>query len=746
MDLKRSLRWRAFALAVLFGLGPAAPASPAPALHAFGQIDDRRLETLGDTSPDWLTDGRDMGSSYYSPLRAIDDHNVGQLGFAWAHALGTSRGLEASPVVVDGVMYAVGDWGRVYAVDARSGAEIWTFAPQIDGQWARYACCDVVMRGLAVWKGRVYVGATDGFLYALDAATGKEIWRADTLSAKDRAAHMPYTITGSPQIAGNVVVIGNGGADFGVRGYISAYDLGTGRQAWKFYTVPRNPALGPQLEPQLKKAIKTWDPKGSWVREGGGGTVWDGMAYDPALNLVYVGTGNASPYNIKQRSPRGGDNLYLASILAIHAESGELAWYYQEVPGECWDYDATQKFILTDLTIQGARRAVIMQASKEGFFYVLDRANGRLLAAWPFVPVNWTKGIDLRTGRPVPAKAADYTTGPKLIFPGMAGAHNWQPMSFDRKTGLVYIPAMYAPMVYIDTSGRSSAHDAGNLRRPAGLVEGTFEVVGVAPEDYDVAAMRSLYGNLPSLAQLSARAPAKPVTEGELIALDPLTGRIQWRRKGSYFWDGGVLSTAGNLVIQGDVTGRLNIYAADSGKLLRSIQTGTSIMAAPMTYKVGDTQYVAVMAGFGGGGGFSFPPDSAAYKYGNAGRILVFRLGGEVVPLPPPVELGPIPQPPALAGTTTQDIARGGILFNRYCSRCHVFGRGLLPDLRRMTPEVHEAFDDIVLRGIFAGNGMARFNDVLTAQDAKAIHAYITAQAAAAAEGQKAVTPPLHHQ
>jgi len=314
-----------------------------------------------------------------------------------------------------------------------------------------------------------------------------------------------------------------------------------------------------------------------------------------------------------------------------------------------------------------------------------------------------------------------------------------RPLDFlkTQKTGLVYIPAMIAPMVYIDTAKRS-----------AKLVEGTFEVVGIPPEDYDTAAMRSLYGKLPPLSQLSARAPAKPVTEGVLIALDPTTGHIQWRQRGSYFWDGGVMSTAGNIVVQGDVKGYLNIFAADSGKLLRSIETGTSIMAAPMTYAVDGRQYIAVMAGFGGGGGFSFPPDSAAYKYGNAGRILVFKLGGGPVPLPSPVKSEPIPQPPAILAVSKREIARGSILYNRYCSRCHVFGRGLLPDLRRIPPEIHDAFNDIVLHGIFASVGMARFSDVLTSNDAKAIHAYIIDQATTAANaknGVRVVIPPSPH-
>jgi quinohemoprotein ethanol dehydrogenase len=695
---------------------PPPPAAPATGSTPAARLDAGRLSRDASEPEQWFTSGRDGAGTYYSPLKHISADNVARLGYAWQFVLDTSRGLEATPIVIDGVMYAVGNWGRVYALDARSGRELWRRVPPVDGQWARHACCDVVNRGLAVWQGRVYVGTIDGWLEALDAATGAVVWRVDTLLGRDR--RLPYTVSGAPLIAGDVVVIGNGGADFGVRGYVSAYDLSSGALKWRFFTVPRDPALGPQDQPHLDKAARSWDPHGAW-QYGGGGTVWDGMAYDPELKLVYLGTGNASPYDARIRSPRGGDNLYLASIVAVHAESGALAWYYQQVPAERWDYTATMKMILADLQIGGRTRRVLMQAPKNGFFYVLDRATGELLSAKNFTFVNWTKGIDPKSGRPIPNPAADYAGTAKLVFPSQAGAHNWQPMSYDAATGLVYIPVIDMPMVYIDTR-----------RRPAGLVEGAFTVPGIPPEGYDPAGMRSLFGPLPALSELARQAGAPAQSRGELRAWDPVRQRVVWSQPGVSFWDGGVMSTGGGLVFRGDAAGFLNVYAAADGRLLRRVEVGTSIMAAPMTYSVAGEQYVAVMAGYGGGGGFAFPPDSAAFKYGNQGRIIALRLGGGAVPLPPPVRESPLPQPPEPEPDAAA-VARGEVLYNRYCGRCHLFGRGLLPDLRRMSPATHAIFPDIVLRGAYVSKGMARWDDVLTLADAAAIHDYIVSQARA---------------
>jgi len=683
-------------------------ASP-PSLKMSGAADFTRAVRADRGADQWLENGRDSGGTYFSPLTDVNRADVRHLGFAWAYALGTRRGLEATPLVIDGVMYAAGNFGRVYSLDAATGKLLWTYDPQIDGRWARYACCDAVNRGLAVWRGRIYVGSLDGYLHAIDAATGKRIWKVDTLIG--RARHVPYTITGAPLIAGGVVVIGNAGSDFkGVRGYVSAYDLRTGALKWRFFTVPRDPRLGPQDQPQLRRAVATWGPHYRW-KFAAGATVWDGMAYDPALKLVYIGTGNASPYG-----RQGGDDLYAACIIAIHADTGAMAWYYQVVPGDEWDYDSTQKLILTELAIGGEQRKVVIQASKDGFIYVLDRATGALISASPFAYFNWTRGLDLQTGRPIPNPHADYADKPRLISPSMAGAHSWQPMSYSSGTGLVYIPAQEAPMVYIDAA-----------RRPAGLIEGNFTVGGLFPEDYDPASLEDLFGPLPSMAVLTEDAKGGvPRSIGVLKAWDPVRRKLIWQRRLTTFWNGGVLSTAGGLVFQGDAAGFLNAYDALTGERLAHIEIGTSIMAAPMTYRVGGVQFIAFMAGYGGGTGlFSpFPEGTAAYRYGNEGRIVALRLGGPAIPKPAAAFDEPWRRPPAREGTPAR-IARGAILYNRFCGRCHVFGRGELPDLRRFVAVRGSIFDRIVLGGVLASQGMGRFDDVLSKDEVAEIHAFL---------------------
>jgi quinohemoprotein ethanol dehydrogenase len=689
-------------------------AAPPPVAH----VDAQRLADAdaGREADQWLTPGRDGAGTYYSPLDAINDKNIERLGFAWDYKLGTRRGLEATPVVVDGVMYAVGNFGRVYALDADTGRERWTYDPKVDGQWGRYACCDAVSRGLAVWKGRVYVVSLDGFLHAIDAGTGRLVWRVDTLPVR-APGEFHYFVTGAPLLAGDAIVIGNGGSDFkGARGSVSAYSLDSGKFQWRFYTVPRDPRLGAQDQPHLDAAVKTWPAKYDWSM-GGGGTAWDGLAYDPGRHLVYFGTGNASPYHGEHDRQGPGDALFVASIVAVDAESGKLAWYFQEIPGEGWDYDTVNKLVLADVEVGGKVRPAIMQASKDGFLYVLDRTTGEFLSGKQYSYVNWTQGLDPITHRPIVAAAADWGRKPALIFPAAVGAHDWQPMSFDPKTRLMYIPVIDAAMVYVDTS-----------KRRAGLIEGNFDLAFFFPEDYVPKDLESLYGKLPSLESLSGNRPP-PKSRGFIRAIEPMSGRLVWEQQTASRWDGGVLSTGGNLVVQGDAAGFLNVYAADSGKLLKRLEVGTSIMAAPMTYRSGGAQYVSVMAGFGGGVLFlPFPEDSAAFKYGNDGRIVTFKLDGGATPKPPAINEDPAPAPPPHEGNAAT-IARGELEYNRYCSRCHAFGRALLPDLRRMSAPTHAIFYEIVLRGAYQVKGMGRWDDVLSQDDAVAIHAYLVDQA-----------------
>jgi quinohemoprotein ethanol dehydrogenase len=675
-----------------------------------------RTPSDGDSNENgWAQVGHDIAGTFHSTLKDINASNVKTLGVAWDYRLSTHRGLEATPIVINGTMYASGNFGRVYALDAATGRELWQYDPGVDGQAGRHACCDAVNRGVAFWKGRIYVAALDGYLHAIDAVTGKRIWKIDTLPA--RRPESPYTLTGTPVIAGNSVVVGTSGGDFhGVRGYVEAFDLMTGAFRWRFYTVPRDPKLGAQDQSDLATAVNTWDPHHRW-ETGGGGAVWDGISYDPQLNLIYVGTGNPAPYDLTEDGRVGGDSLYTDCILALNADSGALAWHYQVVPGDKWDLDSTQKLILADLTIAREPRKVVMQASKNGFFYVLDRVTGSLISARPFAFVNWTKGIDPHSGRPLANPAVDYSRAPKLIFPWEGGAHSWQAMSYASGTHQVFIPVIEAGDIQIET-----AH------LPAGLTEGQFTSPIIPVEDYDPRALKNLYGPLPPLSKLTKGLPS-PMSSGFLLAWDPVSQRQLWRVATARYWNGGILSTDGGVVIQGDIAGRLNVYDAGSGRLLKSLNVETSIMAAPMAYRIGDVEYIAVMAGYGGGQiGEVFPENSAAYRYGNQGRIIAFKLGGTAPASLPLLASQPLPMPPPDEGSSSQ-LVQGEILYNRYCSRCHVFGRAVLPDLRRLSPEKHEIFADIVLRGVLQPIGMGRFDDVLKLDDVDAIHAYLVHEA-----------------
>lgn len=694
---------------------PPAPLASQPPFKA-AAVDANRLAVR---EPDqWLAPGGDAQGSYYSPLKDINRDNVGKLGFAWDYRLGTHRGQQATPLVIDGVMYATSNFGRVYALDAATGTELWKYDPHIDGQWARYACCDAVNRGLVAFDGSIYVGALDGWLHALDARSGELEWKVDTLIG--RHERKPYTLSGAPLLAGHLVVVGNGGADFaGARGYVSAYDLKSGALRWRFFTVPRDPALGPQDQAHLEAAVKTWDPRHEWD-SGSGGTVWDGMAYDPSLKLVYIGTANPAPYNSHLGGRRGGDELYAASIIAIHADTGAMAWYYQTVPGDRWDFDSTQKLVLADIDLDGRRRQVLMQAAKNGFYYVLDRASGELLSAHNFAFVTWARGIDTKTGRPIENSSADYERAPALVFPSEAGAHSWQPMAFDAERGLTFIPVIESGNVLVESSGHK-----------AGLIEGQFTTPAFWPEGYDPKSMARLYGPVPPFAQLAQGLKTNTASRGLLRAWNVAQHRIAWETPTATNWDGGVLATAGGLVFQGDANGSLNAYSADDGNRLASLPLGTSMMAAPITYRLNGTQYLAIIAGFGGGAvinGAALDPQSAAYRYGNEGRIIVLKIGGRVPPLPPSSADSPLGELPTRPVNSTQNAA-GEVLYNRFCARCHVFGRGILPDLRRMSLATHGIFKSIVLDGMYAPNGMGRFDDVLSPTDAQAVHAYLIDQA-----------------
>jgi len=664
----------------------------------------------------WTNPGGDAGKTRHSTLTDINPGNVARLGLAWQVELGTNRVLEASPVVIDGVMYTSGVAGRAYAFDAASGKELWRFEPQVDMQVNRTVCCDQANRGVAVAGGKVFVAALDGILYALDAQSGKVVWQADTIEDRTRGGNS----TGAPEVAGSVVVIGNGGADYDARGDVSGWDIATGKLAWRFHIVPRDPKLGPQDNPELEDALKTWDPRSRWDMGAGGGP-WDAINYDPETGLVLVGTGNGEPYSLEIRSPSGGNNLFVSSIVAIDPKTGRLKWHYQESPQDQWDYDATAPMILTRMAVDGEERPVVLHAPKNGFLYVIDRRDGKLLRASKLVRVNWAKEVNLKTGEAViDREAADFSRGPKIIFPATPGARNWFPASYDPASGLYF----------------GSVQDMGNLMfvppgekpyKPKGL--NTAAALIFTPQ------LQAAMATLPPPVQAQVKAlPAwQEVLKNpgfvEMRAIDPLTGKTVWAVPMQGWQDrGGVLTTANGLLVHGTLSGQLVVRESKTGKVLKTIDTGSSILAAPMTYRVKGVQYIAVMAAWGGGGFPYVPPYAAAYKRGNMGRLLVFRLDGGPVPIPPELPaLQPAPPAPAQAsGVTPAMIAQGQALFFTNCAICHSNQhRSITPDLRRMQPETHAAFADIVLKGQRVPLGMPRFDDVLRPEEAAAIHAWL---------------------
>ncbi len=674
--------------------------SPAP---AYANVDAQRLLDAESNADDWLTYGRTYNEQRYSPLTEINAGNVAQLELAWFHDLDTNRGQEATPIVVDGVMYTSTAWSKVVALDAASGKPLWTYDPQVPGATAVKACCDVVNRGVAVYRGKVYVGALDGRLIALDAATGKPIWSVETTDPK-----ASYTITGAPRVVKGKVVIGNGGADtYQVRGYVSAYDAETGKLAWRFYTIPGDPAKGPDGAVSDKvlaeKALPTWF--GKWYEHGGGGTAWDSIVYDQELDLLYVGTGNGLPWNHRIRSDGKGDNLFLCSIIALRPDTGEYVWHYQVNPGETWDYNANQTIALTDLVIDGQKRKVLLQAPKNGFFYVIDRETGKLVSANNFVPVNWATGIDPVSGRPQETPEARYEKAVFIASPGGAGGHNWHPMAYSPKTGLAYIPAQELPMAYRDDPNfRSHA----NTLNP-GI---DFSLLGV-PDDP------------------AQRAAIATMLKGRLIAWNPATQKEAWHVEHSGPWNGGVLATAGDLVFQGTADKQLQAFRASSGERLWTYETQTGVVGGPMTYRVRGEQYIAVMAGYGGAVPLALPALKPAFS-APRGRVLAFKIkGGAQLPA-----YAPVPLPPAMPTSEqwpTTRIDEGRSLYSTYCSRCHgasLLSSGILPDLRRSPMAGHPgSFANVVLDGALEQRGMIAFAGTLTAEQVESIRAFVISSA-----------------
>jgi alcohol dehydrogenase (cytochrome c)/quinohemoprotein ethanol dehydrogenase len=672
---------------------PSAPASPAA-------VNAARLAAASSEPGQWMSHGRTYDEQRFSPLDQIKTANVKEVGLSWFADLDTHRGQEATPIVVDGVLYVSTAWSKVKAYNAATGERLWEYDPKVPGKWAVYACCDVVNRGVAVWEGKVFVGTLDGRLVALDARDGKVMWEVNTIDQSQ-----PYTITGAPRVVKGHVLIGNGGAELGVRGYVSAYDAATGKMNWRFYTVPGDPAKGFENQ-TLEMAAKTWS--GKWWEIGGGGTVWDSMAYDPKLDLLYIGVGNGSPWNHTRRSEGKGDNLFLASIVALRPDDGSYVWHYQSTPGETWDHTATQQIVLADLEIDGAKRRVVMQAPKNGFFYVLDAETGKLISAKNFTEVSWATHIDMKTGRPVESPAARYNKTNQLFrsLQNPNGAHTWHSMSFSPATGLVYIPIHMANFVFGNDANFKTKSMATN--------------VGV---DFS--------GNAPANAKAAEEAVAS--AQGRLIAWNPVTQKEVWRVERAGPANGGALATAGGLVFQGTGTGEFTAVDAATGQALWSSPTHTGVMAAPVSYEVNGKQYVAVMVGTGGSwamiGG---DQNTKGNALPNISRLLVYAIGGKAsLPAPPAKAERKLAPPPATAPAKT--VGAGAAAYGTYCGNCHGAGAintGILPDLRYSENlKSAEHWKGIVLGGGLEDEGMASFAPVMNEETAEAIRAFVIAQA-----------------
>lgn len=656
----------------------------------------------------WAVAGGTALEQHYGTADEINASNVKHLGLAWSLDLDTDRGQEATPIIVGGVIYTTTAWSKVIAVNALTGKLKWEYDPEVPGPAAYKGCCDVVNRGAAFYDGKIYFATFDGRLIALDAATGKPVWSVLTV---DQAK--PYTITGAPRIARGKVIIGNGGADLGVRGYVTAYDAQTGKQVWRFYTVPGDPAAGPDHAASddvlAAKAKSTWFGNKYWTY-GGGGTVWDAIVYDEELNRLYIGVGNGSPWNQRIRSEGKGDNLFLSSIVALDPDTGKYLWHYQETPGETWDFTATQPIILADVKIAGTQRKVLMHAPKNGFFYVLDRNDGKLISAKNFVPTSWATSIDTNTGRPVETSNARYLK-PEVALPGSPGAHNWQPMAFSPKTGLVYIPAQSIPFLLTE--------DKRFQFRPGRWNTGVDLNAGPLP-------------NTPEAVK-AARAALK----GSLIAWDPVAQKAAWTVQHDRPVNGGVLATGGGLVFQGQSAGQFAAYDAANGHELWKFDTQSGVIAAPMTYKLGGQQYVAVLAGYGGAMALALPNFNGPRPRMN-GRLLVFKLGGKQV-LPPKPEV----QPPSVTQEPLSPTAvlQGQKLFADNCSGCHAaaaMSSNVVPDLRRSgaLPDA-AAWKAVLIDGVLSDRGMISFKDKLNGSEIESIRSYVQMQARAEARRNK---------
>jgi alcohol dehydrogenase (cytochrome c)/quinohemoprotein ethanol dehydrogenase len=692
------MRFKILALATLLPLAACNSNQPSP--PATQGVTDAMLAAAPEG--EWLSYGRDHAEQRFSTLTQINDGNVAQLGLAWSADLDTARGQEATPLVHDGVLYTSTAWSMVKAYDARTGALKWSWDPKVPREKLVEVCCDAVNRGVALYGDKVFVGTLDGRLVALDQKTGKVAWDKPTIP---EGSHM--AITGAPRIAKGRVLIGSAGSEYFTRGYLAAFDPESGRELWRFYTVPGDPAKK-QEGKHLEAAAKTWN--GEWWKLGGGGTVWDSITYDPVTDLIFFGTANAEPWNPKYRNTEGsGDSLYTASIVAVRPDTGEYVWHFQETPEDRWDFDSNQQITVVDLALNGKTQRVVMHAPKNGFFYVLDAKTGKFISGKPFVEgINWATGLDPVTGKPnvVPDAKYELTGKPWLGSPGAVGAHSWTPMSYSPKTGLVYIPTNNTPQLY--------AHDPDWKPGTTGFQLGVDFTLGNVPADKAI------------------RAATKAAMTGALVAFDPVAGKVRWSVPHATPTNGGTLATAGNLVFQGTSLGEFRAYSADTGKQLWSFATQSGVLAAPITYRIDGEQYVAVMVGWGGLWDVVAGKLATTRITPNISRLMVFKLGakGTLPPLPPASKR--VLDPPPLSGTP-QQLALGEKLYTNSCSVCHgnaAVAGVLNPDVRHSVALGNpKLWQEIVHDGLLKQNGMVGWKGQFNPDQIEAMRLYVIRRA-----------------
>ena len=660
------------------------------------RVTTERLLNAANEPSQWMTYGGTYEEQRFSRLTQINRDNVKDLGLVWFADYDTRLQQQGTPLFVDGALYVSTAWSKVYAFDAKTGRQLWKFDPKVPGEWGVKVCCGLVNKGIAAYEGKIYVGTLDARLIAIDAATGKEVWSTYVLDTQQRDDPLQrYSITMAPRVVKGKVVIGASGGEFGVRGFIAAYDAATGEQVWRFYTVPGEPGKkdGMVSDDVLEKIARpTWG-NGDWWKVGGGGTVWDAAVYDPKTDLLFFGTGNGTPWNQDARDPSGKDNLFLASIIAVKPDTGEYVWHYQAVPADTWDYDSVSPMMLLDLNIGGKERRVIAQPNKNGFYYVLDATTGELLLAEPFVEVNWADGVDMKTGRPRVRPEARYRDKPFNLHPGVQGAHGWHANAYSPDTGLIYVPTQVAWFPMIRDRNYKPSDVGFNLA-------------------IDFGAQFTFYRDNPT---------APSGFRSYLKAMDPATGKEVWRSELNQNGPtGGALATAGGLVFQGDGNGEFRAFDAKTGEKLWSYDVQTGVIAPPISFEIDGTQYVAVSVGGN---------NQLDYYAPNYSRMLVFALGG-TVQLPPKTPFTPRPLDPPPATAAPEVVDAGRDRYSRFCAGCHGQEgqtRGAsFPNLTR-TPLLHsqQGFDEVVLKGALSANGMASFADVLGPEDTQAIRAFL---------------------